>query len=136
MRRTAITVLTLAAALACGACGSSGGSDGSNAASASSAVTSSEAAPSSAQSAAQQCSSQTWPQKLPDFHGKALGEMVVGAGLCYNITAITAPDGTDVMHDAAGMTKPWTVASQSPAAGTSVTAQTPITLKVTAAQHN
>jgi len=103
MRRTAITVLTLAAALACGACGSSGGSDGSNAASASSAVSSPEAAPSSAQTAAQQCSSQTWPQKLPDFHGKALGEMVVGAGLCYNITAITAPDGTDVMHDATAL---------------------------------
>jgi hypothetical protein len=96
-------------------------------------VSSSAAAP--AQTAAQQCNSQTWPQKLPDFRGKALGDMVVGSALCFNITAITAPDGTDVMHDAAGMTKPWTVTSQSPAAGTSVTAKTPITLKVTAAQH-
>ena len=136
MRRIAITVSTLAAALACGACGSSGGADGSSAASASSAVSSPAAAPSSAQTAAQQCASEKWPQPLPDFHGKPLGDMVVGAALCYNITAITAPDGTDVMHDAAGMTKPWTVSSQSPAAGTPVTAQTPITLKVTAAQHN
>ncbi|MQY22110.1 hypothetical protein [Nocardia macrotermitis] len=132
MRRTAITVLTLAAALACGACGSSGGE---GAASTSAAASSSAAAPSSAQTAAQQCDTQTWPQKMPDFKGKVLGDLVVNSALCFNITAITGPDGTDVMHDAAGMTKPWTVASQTPAAGTSVTAKTPITLKVTAAQQ-
>ncbi|MGF6888213.1 hypothetical protein ABIA39_006732 [Nocardia sp. GAS34] len=132
MRRTVIAVTTLAAALACGACGSSGGSHGSTAAP-SSAAASSAAAPSSAQSAGEQCGSQAWPQKLPDFRGKPLGDTVVGAALCYDITSITAADGTDVMHDAKAMTKPWTVTAETPAPGTSVTAQTPIVLKVSAA---
>jgi hypothetical protein len=131
MRRSVIAVTTLAAALACGACG---GSDGSTAAPSSAAPTSSDAAQGSAQTAAQQCQSQSWPQKMPDFRGKPLGDTVVGAALCYDITAITAADGTDVMHDATAMTKPWTVTAESPAAGTQVTAKTPVTLKVTAAQ--
>jgi hypothetical protein len=132
MRRTVLAATALATALVCGACGSSGGS-GSGAAP-SSAAASSSAAPSSAQTAGQQCASQTWPQKLPDFRGKPLGDTVVGAALCYDITSITAPDGTDVMHDAKAMTKPWTVTEQTPAAGTSVTAKTPIVLKVSTAR--
>jgi hypothetical protein len=135
MRRTVITVSTVAVALACGACGSSGGSHDSTAAAGSSttAVSSSAAAPAPGQTAAQQCQSQAWPQRLPDFRGKPLGDTVVGAALCYDITSITAADGTDVMHNPAGMTKPWTVTGESPVPGTKVTAQTPITLKVTAA---
>lgn len=132
MRRTVIAVTTLAAALACGACGSSGGSGGSTAVRSS--VAASSAAPSAAESPGQQCGSLAWPQKLPDFRGKPLGDTVVGAALCYDITSITAADGTDVMHDAKAMTKPWTVTAQTPAPGTSVTAQTPIVLKVSAAQ--
>jgi|GEM_PF-5919330 len=129
MRRTVIAVTTLAAALTCGACG---GSNGSTAAP-NSAAASSDAAQGSAQTAAQQCQSQTWPQQMPDFRGKPLGDTVVGAALCYDITAITAADGTDVMHDATAMTKPWTVTAESPTAGTEVTAKTPVTLKVSAA---
>ncbi|MBF6170760.1 PASTA domain-containing protein [Nocardia blacklockiae] len=130
MRRTAITVFTLAVALACGACGSSdSGSD--------TATGGSSSAPASrgpAQPASTPCNEQTWPQALPDFRGKPLGETVVGAGLCFAIGSITAADGRDVMNDAASHTTAWTITDQTPAPGTSVAADTPVTLKVDAAQ--
>ncbi len=131
MRRTATTVLTLAAALACGACGSQSTPAP---APSSTAAQSTTAAAAPAQGGGQQCQALSWPQKLPDFRGKSLGDTVVGPALCYDIATITAGDGTDVMHNPTAMTKSWTVTGESPAPGTQVTAETPITLKVTAAQ--
>ncbi|WP_216900352.1 hypothetical protein [Nocardia alni] len=131
MRRTATTVLTLAAALACGACGSHGATAP---APSSTTAPSTSAAAAPAQGGAQQCQTVSWPQRLPDFRGKSLGDTVVGPALCYDIAKITAADGTDVMHNPTAMTKSWTVTGESPAPGTQVTAETPIALKVIAAQ--
>ncbi|MFJ1455643.1 PASTA domain-containing protein [Nocardia wallacei] len=132
MRRIAISVFTLTVALACGACGSSDGGQDTTAGGSTPATTSSGAA----QPAAKPCNEQSWPQAVPDFRGKQLGETVVGAGLCFAISSITAADGRDVMNDSSSHTTAWTITDQSPAAGTSVSADTPITLKVDAAQPN
>ncbi|WP_280268221.1 PASTA domain-containing protein [Nocardia wallacei] len=127
MRRTAISVFTLTVALACAACGSS--DDGQDAPAAGSSASAAPASP-----AAKPCDQQTWPQPLPDFRGKQLGETVVGAGLCFAIGSITATDGRDVMNDPSSHTVPWTITEQTPAAGTAVSPDTPVTLKVSAAQ--
>lgn len=132
MRRIAMSVFTLSVALACGACGSSDSGQDTSAGGSSTATTSGGAA----QPAATPCNEQSWPQALPDFRGKQLGETVVGAGLCFAISSITAADGRDVMNDPSSHTTAWTITDQSPAAGTSVSADTPITLKVDAAQQN
>ncbi|WP_051499226.1 hypothetical protein [Nocardia sp. BMG51109] len=155
MRRTAISVFTLAVALACASCGSSGNGDDSSAAGPSSATAPSGSAQSgsaqsgsaqsgsaqsspapggSGQPGGQACNEQTWPQALPDFRSKALADTVVGPGLCFAIASVTSADGRDVMNDPASHTTPWTIADQTPAPGTSVTADTPVTLKVDAAQ--
>jgi hypothetical protein len=60
----------------------------------------------------------------------------VGSALCFDITAITTADGSDVMHDPASVTVSWTITDQTPAAGTPVSRTTPITLKVDRAQAN
>ncbi|WP_147287892.1 PASTA domain-containing protein [Nocardia pseudobrasiliensis] len=96
-------------------------------------MSSTAAAASSAAGAADKCASAQWPQPLPDFRGKRLGETVVGVGLCYEITEVTGPDGNDVRQDPKALTTPWTITEQSPAPGTAVSASTPVTLKVEAA---
>ncbi|GAB2697425.1 PASTA domain-containing protein [Nocardia thraciensis] len=127
MRRTAISVFTLTVALACAACGSS--DDGKDAPAAGATTSAAPSAPK-----AQPCDQQAWPQPLPDFRGKQLGETVVGAGLCFAIGSITSADGRDVMNDPASHTTAWTITDQTPAAGTAVQPDTPVTLKVSAAQ--
>ena len=131
MRRTAISVFTLACVLASAACGSAGDDSSSEKPSSAAAPSGSGDAP--GQPAGQgECTGQTWPQAIPDFRGTALGETVVGAGLCFGIGAVTSVDGRDVMNDPASHTIPWTITDQSPAPGTSVTAETPVTLTVDA----
>ncbi|MBB5916439.1 hypothetical protein BJY24_005351 [Nocardia transvalensis] len=131
MRRIAVSVVTVAVALACGACGSSG--DGQSTAE-SKPTSAAPGGSGSAGPAAASCDKQTWPQPLPDFRGKPLAETVVGPGLCFAIGSITATDGRDVMNDMASHTTAWTISEQTPAAGTQVTADTPVTLTVAAAQ--
>ncbi|WP_227982201.1 PASTA domain-containing protein [Nocardia spumae] len=131
MRRTVFAATLIAAALAVGACGGSTDDHGSPAPS-TSAVAQAGGAASNGPAAGQDCAAQPWPRPLPDFRGKRLGETVVGAGLCFAITSITAADGHDVMNDPTAATTPWTVSGQQPAAGTSVAADTPVTLTVEA----
>ncbi|KZM72924.1 PASTA domain-containing protein [Nocardia terpenica] len=134
MRRFAIVVSALAVALGCAGCGGSSGGGGTAAGSSTQAT---KAAPTSAaQDAAAQCQAQPWPRPLPDFRGQRLGATVVGAALCFDITAITAADGSDVMHDPKSMTLPWTITAQSPAAGTPVSSTTPVTLSVAQDKRN
>ncbi|MFF0494517.1 hypothetical protein ACFYTQ_36335 [Nocardia sp. NPDC004068] len=90
----------------------------------------------SAPAAGGDCATTQWPQVMPDFRGKRLGETVVGAALCYDIAAVTAPDGSDVRQDPNAMTTPWVIAEQSPAPGASLTASTPVTFEVQAAPRN
>ncbi|MFF0497577.1 hypothetical protein ACFYU5_14295 [Nocardia aobensis] len=126
MRRIAFAASLLAVACTVGACG---GSSDDHAASA---TTTSAAAQSSSVAAAgaQDCAAQPWPRPLPDFRGKPLGQTVVGAALCFDITGITTADGRDVMHDPGAATTPWTVTAQQPTAGTPVAADTAVTLTV------
>ncbi|MFI5783478.1 hypothetical protein [Nocardia sp. NPDC051570] len=133
MRRTAIAISLLVTAASLAGCGSSGGQESHSANG--SATTSAAAAPGAAP-AGGKCTTQQWPQPMPDLQGKPLGATVVGAALCYDITEVTAPDGSDVRQDPKALTTPWTITEQSPAPGTPVAATTPVTLKVEAAQHN
>ncbi|NKY85268.1 PASTA domain-containing protein [Nocardia veterana] len=125
MRRTAFAAVLLAASFAVGACGSADDS-------ASGPSSSSAPVTTAASSASHDCGTQPWPRELPDFRGKPLGETVVGAALCFDVTAITTADGRDVMHDPAAATTPWTVTAQQPDPGASVAADTPVTLTVEA----
>ncbi|WP_439676774.1 hypothetical protein [Embleya sp. MST-111070] len=76
------------------------------------------------------CYGQQWPQAVPNVVGKDLS---TGADplLCFEVAAATAPDGHDVMKDAANIAYQWTVKSMEPAAGTPVEPTTPIRLTVT-----
>ncbi|MCM6775317.1 hypothetical protein NDR87_16440 [Nocardia sp. CDC159] len=135
MRRTAIAVSLLVVAVAVGGCGGSDGSDGGHGQHPTTTATI-PAAAAGGQTAAGKCESQQWPQPLPDFRGKRLADTVVGPALCYDITEVAAPDGSDVRQDPKALTTPWTITDQSPAPGTQVTGSTPVTLKVEAAQRN
>lgn len=126
MRRFAITVATLVIALAAAGCGSSTGSHGTVASPAPSAANPQGKPPATAV----KCQGQPWPQPLPDFTGQPLAKTVVGTGLCFDITAVNSTEGHDVMHDPASYTIAWTIVSQSPAPGTSVASDTPVTLTV------
>ncbi len=131
MRRTAIAGSMLVAVLCLAGCGGSGGHEGHGSVNSTVGAASTPAA-----SAAGKCASAQWPQPLPDFRGKRLGETVVGSALCYEITEVTGPDGSDVRQDPKALTTPWTITEQSPAPGTAVSASTPVTLKVEAAPQN
>ncbi|NKY50681.1 hypothetical protein [Nocardia vermiculata] len=128
MRRIAFAASLFAVVLAVGGCG--GATDDT-------AVADTAAAqPTSAgngSTAAADCSG-AWPRALPDFHGKPLGKTVVGEGLCFTIAAVTTADGRDVKNDPTAATTPWTISAQQPEAGTSVAADTPVTLTVEAAR--
>ncbi|MBF6328163.1 hypothetical protein [Nocardia transvalensis] len=88
------------------------------------------AATTSVQMASRKCATQQWPQALPDLRGQRLAQVVVGSALCFDIVAVTATDGHDVMHDPKSFLIPWKVTDQSPEPGTSVTASTPVSLTV------
>ncbi|MQY30596.1 hypothetical protein [Nocardia aurantia] len=100
------------------------------------AATSSAAAAPTAGNAAARCSSRGWPQPIPDFRGAPLATTVVGSGLCYDVTGVVTADGHDVMHDPASFTVPWTITGQAPDPGTTVSANTPVTLTVAQAPRN
>lgn len=133
MRRTAFAAVLSACALFAGACADDHGAPAANPAAASSSDSTAPAASGAAQPAGEQdCSKQGWPRPLPNFQGKLLGDTVVGDALCFAIISVTSSDGKDVMHDPAAATTPWTVTGQQPAAGTPVTANTPVRLTVRA----
>ncbi|OXR42503.1 hypothetical protein B7C42_05279 [Nocardia cerradoensis] len=126
MRRIAFAASLLTVVCTAGACGASSDDHAASTATTSAAAQSSSVAT----AGGQDCGAQPWPRPLPDFSGKPLGQTVVGAALCFDITGITTADGRDVMHDPGAATTPWTVTAQQPAAGTPVAADTAVTLTV------
>ncbi|MFJ7146686.1 hypothetical protein ACIQVT_00410 [Streptomyces sp. NPDC100445] len=73
------------------------------------------------------CLAEHWPQPMPDMRGKHFDPL--GKDLeCFDSVKALAPDGHDVMNDAADETSSWTVASSKPATGVKVRMTTLITL--------
>ncbi|MEV0090445.1 hypothetical protein [Streptomyces sp. NPDC050738] len=83
------------------------------------------------------CSNTKWPQRIPDAAGRNLTDVTLGkpgdssALTCFNVTQAVAPDGHNVLDDAGDDVQAWTVKSSTPAAGTTVDEDTPITLRLT-----
>lgn len=92
-------------------------------------------APKPSPSAKTVCGDAKWPQKIPDTAKRDLTAVTLGDPgttlTCFNVVKAVAPDGHNVLDDAGEDVQAWTVVSSSPAAGTSVNANTPITLRLT-----
>ncbi|MFF2554640.1 hypothetical protein ACFVUS_26805 [Nocardia sp. NPDC058058] len=84
-------------------------------------------------SVADQCHAKPWPIALPDWRGQRFDSAIQGDGACFHVTTATAPDGHNVLFDS-GDTPTYFVIDQAPAAGTPVTEQQPITVKLALTQ--
>ena len=81
-----------------------------------------------AQTAAQACAAQAWPQPVPNVVGQNLSDAGGGVLTCFALARATAPDGHDVMNDPASEAYRWRIVSLSPPVGTLVALNTPIML--------
>ncbi|MFG2441061.1 hypothetical protein [Streptomyces sp. NPDC048508] len=77
------------------------------------------------------CRAQNWPQPMPNLAGKTFDSMSSGL-VCFDRLKALAPDGHDVMADAANAAGEWVIVSSKPSPGASVRISTPITLKLRA----
>lgn len=79
------------------------------------------AAPATDDNSGKQCDQMTWPQPLPGIDGKYLDAIFNDPVLiCLNLHAATAPDGHNVMNDAANHPDSWAITSITPPSGTMV----------------
>jgi hypothetical protein len=120
-----------ASALTLAGCGS-GGPSGSGGAKAlgSPAAAAVTTTPSSTATTDDFCAGIAWPQAIPvEIVGQSLDLAVWGDLRCYDVIAALAPDG----HDALSATDAgdWVISRTSPAVGSSVGADAPVTLYVT-----
>lgn len=77
------------------------------------------------------CHAQDWPQAMPKLAGKTFDAMSPDV-VCFDRLKALAPDGHDVMADAANAAGDWVIVSSEPSPGASVRISTPITLKLRA----
>lgn len=77
------------------------------------------------------CNAQDWPQAMPKLAGKTFDSMSSDL-VCFDRLKALAPDGHDVMADAANAAGDWVIVSSDPGPGASVRMSTPITLKLRA----
>ncbi|MET7988351.1 MULTISPECIES: hypothetical protein [unclassified Streptomyces] len=75
------------------------------------------------------CKAQQWPQPMPDVEGRTF-EPLSKELMCFDNLEALAPDGHDVMTDAAGGLGAWIVVSSTPGPGAKVRPTTPITLEL------
>ncbi|GAB2935844.1 hypothetical protein GCM10027047_35670 [Rhodococcus aerolatus] len=83
-----------------------------------------------AKSPAQLCAEKPWPLRAPAVGGWDLDQARTGPLSCFALAVATAPDGHDVLVDAAGTTAQWRIVSQIPAAGAQVAAGEKVRLTV------
>jgi hypothetical protein len=78
-----------------------------------------------------QCDQMTWPQPLPQINGRGLDAIFNDPILiCLSLHAATAPDGHNVMNDAANHPDSWLITSMTPPPGTSVPKSQEISMTV------
>ena len=78
-----------------------------------------------------ECDQMTWPQPLPQVDGRGLDAIFNDPILiCLSLNKATAPDGHNVMDDAANHPDSWLITSMLPPPGTAVPKSQQITLTV------
>ncbi|MFF0139686.1 hypothetical protein ACFYRN_24935 [Streptomyces sp. NPDC005227] len=77
------------------------------------------------------CHAQDWPQIMPNLAGKNFDAMSPDL-VCFDHLKALAPDGHDIMADAANAAGEWVIVSSDPGPGASVRISTLITLKLRA----
>lgn len=79
----------------------------------------------------QECDQMAWPRPLPQVDGRGLDAVFNDPILiCLSVHAATAPDGHNVMNDAANHPDSWQITSMSPPPGALVPKSQAITLTV------
>lgn len=78
-----------------------------------------------------ECDQMVWPQPLPEVEGRRLDAVFNDPILiCLSVHAATAPDGHNVMNDAANHPDSWLITSMTPPPGAVVPKSQAITLTV------
>lgn len=78
-----------------------------------------------------QCDQMTWPQRLPQTNGRGLDAIFNDPILiCLSLHAATAPDGHNVMNDAANHPDSWLITSMTPPPGALVPKSQELTMTV------
>lgn len=78
-----------------------------------------------------QCDQMKWPQPLPPINGRGLDAIFNDPILiCLSLHAATAPDGHNVMNDAANHPDSWLITSMTPPSGSLVPKSQELTMTV------
>ncbi len=78
-----------------------------------------------------QCDQMAWPQPLPQINGRGLDAIFNDPILiCLSLDAATAPDGHNVMDDAANHPDSWLITSMTPPPGALVPKSQELTMTV------
>jgi len=76
------------------------------------------------------CKARQWPLPVPNVVGSGLGDAMTQDMICFDLTGVSGPDGIDVLNLSPSL--PWKIVAVTPATGTPVGLDDPITIRVAA----